>query len=115
MFLPPQYPAMFVLAVTVAVYGYTQPYISLPANILEVFLSLDIIVLLLLKNTQQVVDQLQTYSSQSYCQEAFNATCQCDGSIEGVTSLTWILLPLYYIPLVTAIVVSIGWIAVLVR
>lgn len=85
------------------------------ANTLEVFLSLNTILLLLLKNTEQVVDQLQTYSSKTSCHDTANATCRCDSSIEGLTPLTWLLLPFYYIPLATTVVAAIGWLAVQIR
>ncbi len=108
-----QYPAILVLAVIIAVYGFIQPYKNLAANIVELFLSLDTVLLLLLKNTEQVVDQFQNFSSQSVCQESTNTTCQCD--IDEITSLTWLLLPLYCIPLLATFAAAIGWITVTIR
>lgn len=55
----PQYPATIVLLVIIAVFGFVKPYNSMIGNILETAFAVDIMVLLFLRNTQQIKDKLQ--------------------------------------------------------
>ena len=75
------------------VFGFLQPYENMYYNVLESLLSLNILVLLLMRNTGQISDELQVLP-----QNNINAS-QC-ADISGVTGLSWLLLPFYYFPVI---------------
>ena len=97
---PTQYPAIFVLSVILAVFGFLQPYENLYCNVLESLLSLDVLVLLLMRNTVQISDELQVLPQN-------NTTANQCTDISGVTGFTWLLLPFYYFPLIVLAIVCI--------
>ena len=98
-FLPIQYPALFVLSMLTAVFGFVQPYESMYCNILESLLSLDVLVLLLMRNTEQISEELQVLPQS-------NITANQCAYTSGVTGFTWLLLPFYYFPLIVLAIVS---------
>ena len=77
----------------IAVFGFLQPYENLYCNVLECLLSLDVLVLLLMRNTAQISDKLQVPPQN-------NTTANQCADISGVTGFTWLLLPFYYFPLI---------------
>ena len=96
--LPTQYPAMFILSVIIVVYGFLQPYKNMYNNVLESFLSLDVFILLLLRNTEQISDELQILPLNNFTANECTV-------ISGVTGFTWLLLPFYYASVVALLVV----------
>ena len=83
------------------VFGFLQPYENVYCNVLESLLSLDVLVLLLMRNTEQISDQLQVLPQN-------NITASQCADISGVTGLSWLLLPFYYFPvIVLALVCSV--------
>ena len=107
-----QYPTIFILALMCTLYGFLQPYKQTFVNVLEVFLSLDVLVLLLLRSTNQVVEDLQHFSG-SVLDSAENNCTEQDST--RLTALSWLLSPLYYIPL-AAVLITVGmWLALLIR
>ena len=99
-FFPTQYPALFVLSVIFAVFGFLQPYENLYCNVLECLLSLDVLALLLMRNTAQISDELQVLPQN-------NTTANQCADISGVTGFTWLLLPFYYFPVIVLAIVCI--------
>ena len=111
LFVHMQFPAIFVLSVTIAVYGFVQPYKDMASNIIETVLSLNVLLLLLLQNTELIVDELQKVKvPEQPSVETANVTNQCSNEINGITDLTWLLLPFYYIPLVVSVLVTTVWV-----
>ena len=98
-FSPTQYPAIFILSVIIAVFGFLQPYKNIYNNILESLLSLDVLVLLMMRNTQQITEQLQVLPHS-------NITNGCT-DINGVTEFTWLVSPFYYAPVAVLMLVTI--------
>ena len=58
-FLSSQYPAIFVICFFLAVFGLLQPHKSLFANILEMVLSADVLIMLLFRNTDHLQEIYQ--------------------------------------------------------
>jgi len=107
-----QHPAIFILSVIIAVFGFLQPYKNLYNNVLEVLLSLDVLTLLLVRNTEQFSDELQMLPQQS-----LNLTTEgtCRNAVEGITAFSWLLFPFYYFPLVVFLIIVVIWMAFNVR
>ena len=89
--------------ITVAVYGYIQPFKHLAVNILEIVLSINTLILLLLRNTENIEDSLGTLGQQPLHSGG------CQDEVEGVTDFVWLLLPVYYLPLLMFCTVGLGW------
>ena len=87
--------------ITAAVYGHMQPFKQLAVNVLETVLCINIITLLLLRNTETIKDNLGSL-------ESFNTTV-CEDNVKGVTDFSWLLLPVYYLPLVITCSVGGVW------
>lgn len=96
------YAVIMTLMVLICISGYCKPYKKKIINILDLILSCDILILLLLRNedyledTYQVLTSEQVISSQMY-------QMTCDTSFEGITRFVSILTPFYYIPLVISL------------
>ena len=99
-FFPTQYPAIFVLSVILAVFGFLQPYENMYCNVLECLLSLDVLVLLLMRNTAQISDELQVLPQN-------NMTANQCTDTSGVAGFTWLLLPFYYFPVIVLAIVCV--------
>lgn len=99
----PQYPATIVLLVIIAVFGFVKPYNSMIGNILETAFAVDIMVLLFLRNTQQIKDKLQVLQLRNL------SSNECEDPVEGITNLTTLLLPFYYIPLAVTLTAVLMW------
>ena len=97
--------------ITAAVYGYLQPFKETGVNIIETGLSINTLILLLLRNTDKVEESLGTLEEQS----DFDENSSCQDSVDGVTDFVWLLLPLYYLPLVAFGTVGVIWISLRVR
>ena len=107
-----QYPAVFILMVTLAVYGYVQPFEQLAVNILEVILSINTIVLLLLENTETISDDLDSALNQT----ADNVQgSRCQDEVDGVTDFSWLLMVFYYLPLIISCSAGGVWLGVKIR
>lgn len=81
--------------ITAALYGYIQPFEELHVNILETVLSINTLILLLLRNTEDIEDTLDTLEGQLPRNEMV-----CQDKIRGVTIFSWLLMPFYYLPLI---------------
>jgi len=99
-FSPTQYPAIFILSVIIAVFGFLQPYKNVCNNILESLLSLDVLVLLMMRNTQHITEQLQVLPHS-------NITANGCTDVNGVTEFTWLVSPFYYAPVAVLLLVTI--------
>ena len=90
--------------ITAAFYGHTQPFKQLAVNVLETVLSINTIILLLLRNTHTIRDSFDSLGDQ----KLYNETL-CQDEVKGVTAFSWLLLPVYYLPLVICCTVGGVW------
>ncbi len=100
-----QYPAIFILMVFVAVFGYLQPYKHLLTNILEIVLCINVLTMLLLRNTKTLTEGFQALEEQDG-----QSDDECNDQFEGVTDLAILLGTFYYFPLVIFPVVTAVWV-----
>ena len=91
------------LAVIIAVYGYVQPYKDILMNILEIFVQVDFLILVLLWETPHISEELHVFKPPS------NSTGhgECAGDTKGIAEIVWILMPIFYLPLVTLLILLI--------
>ena len=91
--------------VITATYIYVQPFKQTVVNILEAILSINTLILLLIRNTDVIRDSLDSFEQQP----PRNKTI-CQDDVEGVTDFSWLLLPDYYLPLVICCTVGGVWV-----
>ena len=100
-----QYPVLFLVMVYFALYGYIQPFKDRIANIVEVFLAVDTIILLMFSNTPHLQDSgppILLYK------EDIDGCTQTES--HGVTALVVLMTPFYYTPLATLLIAVAVWI-----
>ena len=91
--------------VVLALYGFIQPYQDTTTNMLEIIFSINTIILLLLRSTRTVEDEL---GMPSVSQPGHNTTSECTDNLSiNITAFAWILFPFYYSSLFIASVVAI--------
>ena len=76
-------------------YGFVQPYKSLGANILEMIVQINFLVLLLLRGTEHIQELYLVFPEDSSSSSAGDDGCS-DGP-NGIAELTWLLMPFYYV------------------
>jgi hypothetical protein len=86
---------VLLMAVYTTVYGYIQPYKCRLSNLIEAAVNLNFLVLLILNATTFFRDDYLTFPSQSQ-----SANDSCSDSVTGIATVSWVLMPLYYLPLV---------------
>ena len=94
-----QFPPMFILMTSFTVYAYVLPYKEMLVNIVEMFFQLSLLMFLLLRSTQSIVDNYLIFPDHEHSDDDLNG-CSSETSI---ASLTWILFPFAYLPLVVLI------------
>ena len=93
-----------VLAIVITVYGFAQPYKSLIANILEMGVQVNFLLLLLIEATLGIRDLYFTFPPLLQSSSRFDS--ECVDSLTGIAPITWILMPFYYLPLLLFPVVA---------
>ena len=99
-----QIPPLLVLCIILVVYGYIQPYKSLTANIVEIVIQMIFILLLALESTSFLRDAYNIFPPSEV--QTVNGTDVCKDDLSGVSLLTAILLPFYYLPLLLLIILA---------
>ena len=91
-----------------SIYGYIQPYKDMISNVLEVVLAVDVLVMLMMKNTDLIRDSLIGIRP-----HLVNTTTTCieGGNVQGISPLVILLTPFYYLPLVITVAVGVVWTA----
>ena len=103
------YPAIFIILILLFVVGFIQPYKHWSYNTLDVVMTGNILVLLLLRNTDQVEEDFQVIPPQSQLRRmGRGGRAEC-GEIEGVTNMTWLLFPFAYFPLLLTLIILVVW------
>ena len=87
------------LAVYTTVHGYVQPYRYRLTNLLEIAMNVNFLLLLFINTTPYFYDELYIFSSHTHNDE-------CAGIHKSVTQISWILIPVYYLPLLVACVTA---------
>ena len=109
-FIPTQYPASVVVMLIILLYGFLHPYVSRVGTLLELFLSLDVLVLLLLRNISQATDELQMLTN-----ILPGRSLECVDGVQTPTRLAWLLFAFYYIPLAVSVICAVVWIFIKVK
>ena len=106
---------VLVLCLSIAVYGFVQPYKSQAANILEVVVQINFLLLLLVKityNGSVDFDTLPPVTEDFLNSTAINV---CNDKLTGVVAEVWTLLPFYYFPLLLIPIVALIWLGIYIR
>lgn len=82
------------------VYTFVSPYKAISINILECLLCTILILVILLRNTANIVEELLVLVTDSN-KQIVDGSCDSDSS--GVTRLTALLTPFYYLLLVVPV------------
>ena len=104
---------MLVLTLTIAVYGFLQPYKSRWANAMEILLQIDFLLLLMLRTTPIIQDQYLKFPSPPPSPGADGDRCY--SGVTGVAKISWILTPFYYIPLLVLAVTAVVYCLLYIR
>lgn len=94
---------VLVLALFTTVFGYIQPYRSQLANLLETAIHINFLFLLIINATSFFHNDLFIFSSGSLTDGSSES---CTGSLAGIAHVTWILMPVYYLPVIGACVTA---------
>eukprot|EP00731_Ephydatia_muelleri_P010295 Em0005g881a len=106
-----EYSSIFLIIIIITIYGYVQPYKLAISNILEILIAVDVLILLFVKNTNQIRDTFETAPAQPTQFENANTSAKCtdNDNIEGLSPLVKGLTVLYYLPLLIIVVGGISW------
>ena len=111
-----QYPTMFVLSIFVLVIGYVRPYSDKINNYIEPLLGSNVLLLLLLRNTEQLKEELKHIPlDEGQRLEWPVGKCTEGVQVEGASGFAWLLFVFYYLPLLAALVGITLWIAYRIR
>lgn len=90
---------IFYLAISVAVCGFIKPYKDHISNILDILLSATTMILLLLRNTNELFgDTTGRNRNNGEREMSINSSkYRCDTGSKD-SSIVWILIPFYYLP-----------------
>ena len=102
-----------VLAIIITVYGFVQPYKSQTANFLEIGVQVNFLVLLLIEATSNIRELYFTFPP--LLQSNMTSEPECVDSPRGIAPITWILMPLYYLPLLVLTVVACVYLVLYIR
>ena len=102
-----------VLAIIITVYGFVQPYKSRTANLLEMGVQVNFLLLLLIEATSNIRDLHFTFPP--LLQSNVTSEPECVDSPTGIAPITWILTPFYYLPLLGFTVVAGVYLALYIR
>lgn len=87
--------------------GLVQPYPHIFDTAVEAIISVDVLVLLLIHSTNSIKDTLKESSSK--LEQPLDSSCSA--SNQSRSTLAWLLLPFYYLPLVAAVVAMVLWVS----
>ena len=105
---------MFIMCIILVIYGLIQPYKSNLTNVLELIIQVNFIILLALESTSFLRDTFNTFPPlpQMQANAQLNTTAAGDSPCKdapiGISDLSKILLPFYYLPLLLLIITATG-------
>ena len=85
------------LAVYTTAHGYVQPYRDLLTNLLEIAVNVNSVILLLMSTTPYFYDDLFIFAPYT----------ENTGIHNNIAQVSWILMPVYYLPLLGACITTI--------
>ena len=103
------------LIIFILTIGYLEPYSDKISNVLELFLSIDVLILLLLRNTDQLNENLKYIPLREGETLLQQQKCGREAEIQTASRFAWLLFVFYYLPLLTAIFGVILWCACRIR
>ena len=89
--------------VTFAVYAYMLPYKEMLVNIIELFFQLNFLVFLMLRSTQNIINNYHIFPGNQTLASYETDDCSNETSM---ANLTWLLFPWAYLPLVVFTLIS---------
>ena len=92
-----QYPAIFVVSIFIVTFELVKPYSDRASNYAEMFLGVNVLLLLLLRNTEQLKEELKHIPHSVGV--AATGECVEDVRFAGASTFAWLLFVLYYLPL----------------
>ena len=99
-----QYPLLLILSISIVTTGLVWPYKSILSNFMDLLLSVDVILLLILRSTGHLKDRLGAVTL-----EGVNRSNQCVEFNFKPSILSYILLPFYYFPLLSCVTALCVW------
>lgn len=118
------YPVIFALFIFTGVTGFIKPYGNKDShkkkgyvwtvNILDIFLASNILVMLLLRNTESMEEAYEELpATQQVTANSGTRVTSAQCGVNGMTKFAIILTSLYYLPLVVGIIALVGWLCYL--
>ena len=99
------YAVMFTLMVLLTVIGFVKPYKDMPVTMLDMGLLVNILIMLSVRNTVQLKDNLESIHSPG-ASLLQNSNC---GGAEGYNTFTMLLAIFFYVPTLLAVVALVVW------
>lgn len=97
---------MLVLVLSIVIYSYVMPYKSKVANAIEIVVQLNFLTLLVLEVTPLFRDTLFVFPTPTD-RDLERSRTECVDSPADTSSLTWLLLPFYYLPVLGLLLVGV--------
>ena len=108
-----QYPAIFVISTIILISGFVKPYSDAIANYVEVFLGVIVLILLLLRNTDQLQEDWKHIPLNK--EDIISGKCFNEVGLTGASTFAWLLVVLYYLPLLATLVGITLWMVYKIR
>ena len=89
------------LAVYTTAHGYVQPYRDLLTNLLEIAVNVNFLILLIMNTTHYFNDDLFIFPRHDD-----HHTEECGDIHNSIAHVSWIFMPVYYLPLIGACVIA---------
>lgn len=106
-YFPLQYSSIFLIIIILFLYGYVQPYKSMISNVLEIVLAIDVLIMLALKNSNQIPAAILSQQPNDTVSAINN--CTDINNVTGISPLVAALTPFYYIPMCVTLVGGAMW------
>lgn len=100
------YAAIFFLIILLTFTGFFKPYKTMIVTVLDLLYSVDIFILLSLRNTVALEDTMHVVPRQSTARGGRGC-----GDVEGYTPFVLLLVVFYYVPVLLALVALLVWIS----
>lgn len=102
-----QYASIFFLMITEGVYMLIQPFKAMSANIIEAILAVNVLILLLLRQTDRALGYSSSLPQSSSDTNTNISQAECyDNVFSGFSVQALVLIPGYFIPLVVFILAT---------
>lgn len=105
------------ISTIVLIFGFVKPYSDAIVNYTEMFLGVIVLTLLLLRNTEQLQEDLMSIplNEEEIPESEGISKCVNEVGFAGASTFAWLLAVLYYIPLVATSVGITLWMVYKIR